>query len=67
MHGTWEPEPNGVFMLRTNCGVNMHWSSTKKTVWFDGPDAAQKQLAAKLARVEVLTLPEHPTVKLLER
>lgn len=52
MHGEWEPEPNGVYMLRMECGVNMHWASTTKTVWFDGPVAAQQRLALKLCLLE---------------
>lgn len=55
LQGTWQAEPNGVYMLRMDCGVNMHWASTTKTVWFDGPIKAQRRLAAKLGHA--LTLP----------
>lgn len=48
VQGTWEPEPNGVFMLRCTNGANMHWASGSKRVWFDGPVEAQRQLALQL-------------------
>lgn len=48
IQGTWEPEPNGVFMLRAECGANMHWASTTKTLWFDGPAEAQQPLLRNL-------------------
>lgn len=55
LQGTWQAEPNGVYMLRMDCGVNMHWASTTKTVWFDGPVGAQRCLAARLG--QALALP----------
>lgn len=32
----WIAEPNGVHMLRCQDGVQVHWSSTKGTIWFSG-------------------------------
>lgn len=51
MKGAWELEPNGVLMLRCECGVNMHWASTTKSLWFDGPEEAKRQLASRYARL----------------
>lgn len=48
VQGTWEPEPNGVFMLRAECGANMHWASTTKSLWFDGPTRARQSLLNRL-------------------
>ena len=48
MDGRWEKEPNGVHMLRIEGGVNMHWASTTKTVWFDGCEQAKRELVNRL-------------------
>ena len=50
-HGTWEPEQNKVYMLRCDCGENLHWASTTKSLWFDGPEEAKRQLANRYAKL----------------
>lgn len=42
--GTWYPEPNGVHMMRYRSGANLHWASTKGTVWIDGKRSAAARL-----------------------
>jgi hypothetical protein len=35
--GQWTRHPNGVNTFRALDGSGVHWSETKKTIWFDGP------------------------------
>jgi hypothetical protein len=48
VHGTWAPEPNGVYMLRCECGANLHWASGTKRIWIDGPPGAVEHLKTQL-------------------
>jgi hypothetical protein len=48
IEGCWEPEPNGVYMVRCACGANMHWASTSKSIWFDGNSDAVRLLQQRL-------------------
>jgi hypothetical protein len=36
--GRWKPQPNGVWRFGCRDGSGMNWSSTRGTIWFDGPD-----------------------------
>ena len=63
----WEDKPNGVRMLRCPDGANLHWSSTKGTVWCDGTPEAREALfqrvepcihAASRAKVSSDRLPD---------
>lgn len=65
IQGRWELEPNGVYMLRMEGGVNMHWASSTKSLWFDGPIAAQQRLAGKLAQINTVQMGEVSRTKLL--
>jgi hypothetical protein len=38
VRGRWEKCPNGVWRFRCRDGAGMNWSSTRGTLWFDGPD-----------------------------
>lgn len=51
--GRWSEEPNGVYMLRCPCGAQVHWSSTKMTVWVSGKPRPK----ARLERRIMLALP----------
>ena len=51
--GRWNEEPNGVYMLRCPCGAQVHWSSTKMTVWVSGKPIPK----ARLERRIMLALP----------
>lgn len=46
--GQWEAKPNGVHKFCHRDKAGMHWSETKGTVWFDGPDHARAALAARI-------------------
>lgn len=48
IEGRWEPEPNGVYMIRCTSGANMHWASTSKSIWFDGNSHAVNLLKQRL-------------------
>ena len=47
--GTWAEEPNGVYRLRMLNGAALHWSSTKGTLWCDGPSAERAALEGRVA------------------
>jgi hypothetical protein len=36
-YGEWEEKPNGVWRYRSEDGGGLNWSSTRGTLWFDGP------------------------------
>lgn len=55
VQGKWAPEPNSVYMMRCTNGTNLHWASSSKRVWFDGPVEAQRQLALQL-QTDLLTV-----------
>jgi hypothetical protein len=38
VRGRWRPLPDGVWRFRCRDGAGMNWSSTRGTLWFDGPD-----------------------------
>jgi hypothetical protein len=43
LDGEWLKEPNGVWKFKCKDGAGFHWSSTKGTLWFDGP-SPQKEI-----------------------
>ncbi len=43
LDGEWLAEPNGVGRFKCKGGASFHWSSTKGTIWFDGP-SSQKEI-----------------------
>jgi len=43
LNGRWFDEPNGVKMFRCTDGGQIHWSSTKNTIWATGK--AERRLA----------------------
>jgi len=51
IHGSWGREPNGVHMMRSADGANLHWSSGSKSLWFDGKPLAKRRLASDVAAV----------------
>jgi hypothetical protein len=42
--GEWREEENGVHMAKFADGTGLHWSSSKGTLWCDGPKPAAKVL-----------------------
>jgi predicted nucleotide-binding protein len=46
--GDWEEQANGVWKFRCRDRAGILWSSTKGTVWFDGPAASKAGLEAKV-------------------
>jgi hypothetical protein len=50
LDGRWEMRPNGVWMLRCRDGANLHWSSTKGTLWCDGKEEARETLRRAVER-----------------
>lgn len=44
--GAWEEKPNQCWRFRAKDGAGLNWSSTKGTIWFDGPEAAKNQMIA---------------------
>ncbi len=45
VRGNWTARPNQVWLFRLRNGAGMLWSSTKGTLWFDGPPAARDELS----------------------
>jgi transposase InsO family protein len=48
--GRWEQRPNGVWMLCCRDGANLHWSSTRGTLWYDGMEEARDALRWRVER-----------------
>ena len=46
--GSWELQPNQVFMLRCRDGANLHWAQKAKTLWFSGKLEPRERLANSL-------------------
>ena len=42
--GDWEEKPNGIWRYRSEDRAGLNWSSTRGTVWFDGPEQARERL-----------------------
>jgi hypothetical protein len=60
--GSWEDQPNGVFMFRTCDSGNAHWASTSKALWFSGKPDLTKALSIKvehIMRLDVQLNAEH--------
>ena len=43
-YGEWEEKPNGVWHYRSEDGGGLNWSSTRGTLWFDGPPVCRARL-----------------------
>ncbi len=48
LDGEWEEQPNKVWKLRCKDRAGLLWSSTKGTVWFDGPAPERAALEGKV-------------------
>lgn len=51
LDGTWQELANGVVKFTCRDHGGMSWSTTKGTVWFDGPATAKAALASKVEQV----------------
>ena len=50
LRGRWQEEPHGVFMFRSDRErAQLHWSSSRNTVWLTGQVDAQRQFLATIA------------------
>ncbi len=49
LNGDWQEQPNGVWKLKGTDRTGLLWSSTRGTIWFDGPPAARDALANRVA------------------
>jgi hypothetical protein len=45
VRGRWREGPNGVWRFSCFDGAGMNWSSTRGTLWFDGPDVEELRRA----------------------
>ena len=48
VRGAWAAQPNGVHMLRSPTGANLHWSETSHRVWVDGPREVSELLETEI-------------------
>lgn len=48
LQGEWEEQPNSVWKLKCKDKSGMLWSTTKGTVWFDGPQMQKTGLSQKV-------------------
>jgi predicted nucleotide-binding protein len=46
MVGVWEEKPNQCWRFKAKDGAGLNWSSTRGTLWFDGPEPARNQMTA---------------------
>jgi hypothetical protein len=51
LEGEWQQQPNGVWKFRCRDGTGLLWSSTRGTIWFDGPTALRMFLKNKIELV----------------
>lgn len=51
MEGAWEEQPNKCWRFAAKDRAGLNWSSTKGTVWYDGPDVPKKNLEAAVDAV----------------
>lgn len=51
LQGTWAEEPHGVVRFCCPDGSSMHWSTTKGTVWVDGPSAPMMNLREQVGNI----------------
>jgi predicted nucleotide-binding protein len=51
IEGTWEEKANQCWKFTAQDRAGMNWSSTKGTIWFDGPAEAKTQLTAAVDAV----------------
>lgn len=48
LEGEWQEQPNGVWKFRCKDKSGLLWSTTRGTVWFDGPPALKASLGARV-------------------
>jgi predicted nucleotide-binding protein len=51
IEGIWEEKPNQCWKFTAKDRAGMNWSSTKGTLWFDGPLEAKNQLIAAIEAI----------------
>src|SRR4051812_40844372 len=49
IYGEWKEEPNGVWRYLCEDRAGLNWSSTRGTVWFDGPLKPRARLERTIA------------------
>ncbi len=48
VYGDWEEKPNGIWRYVCEDRGGLNWSSTKGTLWFDGPEEPRARLQRTL-------------------
>ena len=66
IRGTWIDEPFGVKMLRCSNGAQIHWSSTKMTVWVSGRPQAKWRIEAQLKFALIVEEDDYPDYDVLD-
>lgn len=51
LDGEWEEQANGVWKFKCRDRAGLLWSSTKGTIWCDGPSSAKSSLEARVTGV----------------
>ena len=46
LEGQWVSDPNGCWSFVHAFGGRLHWASTTKTIWVDGPTEGREELDA---------------------
>jgi predicted nucleotide-binding protein len=51
LDGSWEDKPNACYKFTGRDRAGLNWSSTKGTIWFDGPPAAKDKLVVAVQSI----------------
>jgi predicted nucleotide-binding protein len=51
LHGEWQPKPNNCWRMVAKDRAGLNWSSSKGTLWYDGPSPAKEKLQAAVESV----------------
>src|SRR5438046_2582105 len=49
--GSWEEKPNLCWRYKAKDGAGLNWSSSRGTLWFDGPEMAKNQMIAAIEAI----------------
>lgn len=58
--GDWSDEPNGVKMLRCGNSAQIHWSSTKGSLWVSGKPDVRTRMQTRLEHASVSEDDDYP-------
>jgi hypothetical protein len=57
VYGEWEEKPSAVWRYRSEDGSALNWSSTRGTLWFDGPPKPRARLQRTIEAAVRKSLP----------